>query len=178
MKIEDNFLEKESFDNLQDLLLGDNFSWYYNSAVDYEDEVNNNFQFTHTFYKFNEPQSDHYDALRPILHKLDIFSLLRIKSNLLTKTPNIIKNAFHVDEVNMPVEKIKQWTTSIFYLNTNNGYTEFEDGTKVESVANRIVTFPADIKHRGTSCTDQKTRVLINFYYYIGRRRFKPDAIL
>ena len=63
-------------------------------------------------------------------------------------------------------EKLKQWTTSIFYVNTNNGYTEFEDGTKVESVENRLVTFSLNMKHRGTSCTDEKTRVVINFNYF------------
>ena len=63
-------------------------------------------------------------------------------------------------------EKLKQWTTSIFYVNTNNGYTKFEDGTKVESVANRMLTFPANMKHIGTSCTDEQTRVVINFNYF------------
>ena len=64
-------------------------------------------------------------------------------------------------------EKIlSQITTSIFYVNTNNGYTKFEDGTKVESVANRLVSFPANKKHTGTSCTDEKTRVVINFNYF------------
>ena len=50
-------------------------------------------------------------------------------------------------------------------MNTNNGYTEFEDGTKVESVANRFVSFPEKMKHRGTSCTDKKTRIVININY-------------
>jgi len=58
------------------------------------------------------------------------------------------------------------WTTAILYMNTNNGYTKFEDGTKVESVANRMITFPANMKHSGTSCTDEKTRVVINFNYF------------
>jgi hypothetical protein len=50
-------------------------------------------------------------------------------------------------------------------VNTNNGYTKFEDGTKVECVANRLLTFPTNIKHCGASCTDEKTRVVINFNY-------------
>ena len=58
-------------------------------------------------------------------------------------------------------------STSIFYMNTNNGYTKFEDGTKVESVANRMVTFPANMKHAETSCTDEKIRVVINFNLFI-----------
>ena len=93
---------------------------------------------------------------------------MRIKANLLTRTPNIIENTFHIDigDECMSEEKLKQWTTSILYINTNNGYTKFEDGTKVESVANRMVTFSANLKHRGTSCTDEKTRVVINFNYF------------
>ena len=47
-----------------------------------------------------------------------------------------------------------------------NGYTIFEDGAKVESVANRMITFPANVKHKGTSCSDEKTRVNINFNYF------------
>ena len=66
----------------------------------------------------------------------------------------------------MSEEKQKQWTTSILYVNTNNGYTKFEDGTIVESVANRLVSFPSNMKHTGTSCTDEKTRVVINFNYF------------
>ena len=50
-------------------------------------------------------------------------------------------------------------------MNTNNGYTEFENGTTVESEENRMVVFPAEMKHRGTSCTDKKIRVVINFNY-------------
>ena len=42
---------------------------------------------------------------------------------------------------------------------------KFEDGTKVPSVANTFVTFPSDIKHTGTTCTDQKFRSVINFNY-------------
>ena len=101
------------------------------------------------------------------MNRINSISLWRIKTNLLTRTSNIIENAFHIDMFsNMSEEKLKQWTTSIFYVNTNNGYTEFEDGTKVESVANRFISFPANLKHRGTSCTDENTRVVINFNYF------------
>ena len=67
---------------------------------------------------------------------------------------------------NILEEKQKQWTTSIFYVNTNDGYTLFEDGTKVESVANRMLSFPANMRHTGTTCTDQQIRIVINFNYF------------
>ena len=37
---------------------------------------------------------------------------------------------------------------------------------KVESIENRFVTFPSHLHHTGTTCTDQKRRVVINFNYY------------
>ena len=56
-------------------------------------------------------------------------------------------------------------TTAILYLNTNNGYTEFKSGDKVKSVSNRVVVFDSNLKHRTVTCTDQKTRIVINFNY-------------
>ena len=56
--------------------------------------------------------------------------------------------------------------TAIFYLNTNNGYTLFEDGTKIESVANRLLTFDANLPHTGTSCTDKQFRCVLNINYF------------
>ena len=164
MKIEDNILGKKEFDELQTLMMSGDFAWYYNSHI--VDEGEKDFQFTHTFYKHNTPQSNHYTKLIPIIDKLDLHSLAKIKSNLLTRTSNIVKHTFHIDMEDMSKEKLKHWTTSIFYMNTNNGYTEFEDGTKVESIANRMVTFPSNMKHKGTSCTDERTRVVINFNYF------------
>ena len=165
MNIIDDFLEQKDFDKLQTFMMGADFDWHYNDAVVYrrqEDE----FQFIHIFYKDAAPRSSTIQFLDPILVKINPISILRIKTNLLTRTPNIVENTFHVDISSVSEEKLKQLTISIFYVNTNNGYTEFEDGTKVESVANRLITFPANLKHRGTSCTDEKRRIIINFNYF------------
>ena len=165
MNIIDDFLEQKDFDKLQTFIMGADFDWHYNDAVVYrrqEDE----FQFIHIFYKDAAPRSSTIQFLDPILVKINPISILRIKTNLLTRTPNIVENTFHVDISSVSEEKLKQLTISIFYVNTNNGYTEFEDGTKVESVANRLITFPANLKHRGTSCTDEKRRIIINFNYF------------
>ena len=164
MKIEDNFLDQEEFIKLQTFMMDGGFAWHYNDGIDDERELNK-FQFIHMFYYTPTPRSGYFEKLNPILNKINPVSLFRIKANLLTKTPTIVENEFHVDIDKMPEERLKQWTNSILYMNTNNGYTKFEDGTKVESVANRMVTFPADTKHTGTSCTDERTRVVINFNY-------------
>ena len=167
MKIEDNFLEQKVFYELKSLLMGVNLPWYYNPIIDSADDIDK-FQFVHRFYEDFSPRSEFIGQMNPILDIIKPISLCRIKANLLTRTSNIIENLFHVDIGNLEnsPEKLKQWTTSIFYVNTNDGYTKFEDGSVVESVANRMVTFPADMKHTGTSCTDEKRRIVINFNYF------------
>jgi len=166
MKIKDNFLKQEDFNRIQELMEKSSpLPWYYTNAIDSQDDVDK-FQFVHKFYGNQSPVSPCMNDLTPILDIIQPISILRIKANLLTRTPKIVENTFHVDISNASEEKLKQWTTSIFYINTNNGYTKFENGEKVESVANRMVTFPANLKHAGTSCTDERTRIVINFNYF------------
>ena len=50
-------------------------------------------------------------------------------------------------------------------MNTNNGGTKFEDGTFVNSVANRMITFDASLKHAPVSCTDSSRRIVVNINY-------------
>ena len=162
----DNFVDQDSFQMLQKTMFDLSFHWSYNSVIDYEDDKDK-FQFTHNFYdqKTGGSSSIFYNDrfFNNILKKVGSKEIFRIKANLLTKTPEIVPNRFHTDiQGNWGVIP---YITSILYMNTNNGYTEFEDGTKVESVANRFISFPMDMKHRGTSCTDEKIRVVINFNY-------------
>ena len=165
MKIEDYFLEEKEFVPIQKVLMSGQFAWFYMDMIDDGEDIDK-FQFIHNLYFNHAPTSEFLKTVEPILKKLNPMSLWRIKANLLIRTPNIVENTFHVDISDFSEEKLKQWTTSILYINTNNGYTKFEDGTKVESVANRMVIFPSNMKHTGTSCTDEKTRVVINFNYF------------
>ena len=164
----DNFLPQEQFDYVAHHI-PDFIPWnYLNSTILYTGDNDNkdklyDWQMTHMFYKHPHFTSDEYDYVKPIVDKLNPLLVERIKANL---SPNAEKNleyGFHTDVV--PVEVAKQFMTAIYYVNTNNGYTTFEDGTKVNSVANRLVTFSANIEHTGTTCTDTKNRVVINFVY-------------
>ena len=55
---------------------------------------------------------------------------------------------------------------AIFYINTCDGYTKLEDGTKIDSVANRMLLFDASKPHTPSDCTNQSVRVNINFNYF------------
>ena len=157
--IVDNFLEPDDFHNLQILMLGEEIPWYYMDKIDYPDDEDK-FQFTHAFYD----GGDNGPYTVRLFHFIS--DPYRIKANLIPRTSEIKVGKFHTD-INEKKLLPESHTTSILYVNTNNGYTEFEDGTKVESVANRFVTFPTETKHRGTSCTDKKVRIVINFNYQL-----------
>ena len=73
---------------------------------------------------------------------------------------------FHIDLSFMDHGRMSEWRTGILYLNTNNGYTLFEDGTKIESVANRFISFPSAMSHKGTTCSDENKRIILNFNYF------------
>ena len=158
----DDFLPQEEFDLLEDYMMGYYFPWYYMDRESYETETDT-FQFQHTFYRGGEYplKSDYYDLIKPILRKLkvDEKKLHRIKAILTPKTSEHRFSGYHID--------YKDMTTVAFYVNTNNGYTEFQKGAKVKSVANRAAIFDSNLVHGGHTTTDQKTRVLINFNYEI-----------
>lgn len=162
-----DFLNPEDFKIIQDLLLGDSFPWYFNEGIVYSDEDNPDyFQFTHVFFSDICNFSSYFEILSPILMRLKPVSLLRIKSNLLTKTEKNIEHGYHIDFPHLKDKKNQQFTTAIFYINTNDGYTKFKDGNIVKSVENRLVMFDSKVPHTGSSCTDEKSRVVINFNYF------------
>ena len=168
MEVIDEFLDSSQFKSLYDFMMGDEIPWYFNSYVDYATgdyrfiDDPDNYQFVHNFYTIGkESHSYLLPTLAPIIEKINCKKLLRVKSNLNPRTSNHIKRNFHIDSD-------RTWNkhkTSILYINTNNGWTEFEDGSKVNSVSNRMVIFDSPIKHAGITCTDEKSRVLINFNY-------------
>ena len=166
--IKENFVPQDFFTKMQNLFFGKEFPWYLGEPIDMDvldpDPLCNpldNFQLGHTFYLKDKPVSPYYNVcIKPFVKALGIKHLLRIKINLNPRTENIIKHGFHVDN------NYDDSLTSILYLNTNDGYTEFENGTKVESVENRLVTFDTPLKHTGTTCTNQKYRLTLNLNYY------------
>ena len=159
MKVIDNFLLPDQFKLVSDYMMGPYCTWSYNPFVDYQNSIFSAFDLDD--YQFIHNFSIEDSILFPLVERLNIKEVVRIKANLNPRTSEIVERKFHTDVD----DKCK---TAVFYINTNNGWTEFEDGSKVESVANRVVIFDSHTKHKGTTCSDQKTRVVINFNYYEG----------
>lgn len=160
MKVYKNFLDKEHFKNIKNLLTSSHFPWYLTSILSYDTEKFNS-QICHTLYKNNNINSKFYNDLKPVYEKIQWFSLLRLKANLIMRTETIIEHGMHIDYVKPPCKTY----TGILYLNTNNGYTKFSNGKIIKSEENKYVEFDSQLEHTGTSCTDQDYRIVINFNY-------------
>ena len=161
MKIIDDFLSPSDFKLTQNFFFSENFPWYFCDTITGPDGGLDQYQFTHTFFSLSQPFDSNYsNFLQPILTKLNAKYILRIKANLRPRTTQGVLSPFHTDM------KLNQ-QTAIFYLNTNNGYTKFHNDTypDVPSVANRLLTFYGGLKHTGSSCTDQNTRIVLNINY-------------
>ena len=166
IEVTDDYLPKEQFREVEAHLMGALWPWYFNGFIDSEDEGEVNdpskFQFTYAFFHQKNWVNSGEKVIWPLTQKINPIAWLRIKANLNVWTPEHRTNTFHVDQIGMGEVP---FYTSIYYVNTNNGKTLFEDGTEVANVANRLVTFPGNTLHTGCSCTNQKRRVLINFNY-------------
>jgi len=66
-KIIDNFLSKDEFSKLENVLLGNNFPWYLNDGVNFIGDKF--FQFVHNFYQNYSIHSDFYSIVEPLVKK-------------------------------------------------------------------------------------------------------------
>jgi len=162
IEVIDNFLDKNSFENIKKLMLSEDFPWYYNSKKTCGYDFDENYQFCHYFYNNHSIESpDTFKMLYPLISKINPFALVKIKANLTGKTPEHVDYGYHRDYVTD-----SKLYTAIYYINSNNGSTSFKDGPTVASKENRIVIFDSQIFHSGTSCTDEGFRVLLNLNFY------------
>lgn len=162
--IKDDFLPINTFKSIQESILGSYFPWYFQNMIDYEDELDDfsKYQFIVPTVRYsqvltNAGLSELNVVLQPFGQEAEI---LRAKYNLQPWTKRIQKNSFHVD---LDKNSITPETyTCIFYINTCNGYTEFENGIKVDSVENRMLIFNPTLMHRGTTTSNSQKRVVLN----------------
>ena len=172
--VKDNFLNKNHLKVIQNYLLeSDEFPWYYQDhkvykksfLPEYDNFVTSlyDYQLCHLFFNNCKILSDYYGLLNPFFQIIKPITILKIKANLTLAAPSVMQYDFHTDYPD--TEIYHNAKTAIFYVNTNDGYTLFEGGSKISSIENRFVYFNSHITHAGTTTTD-KRRVVINFNYF------------
>jgi|688.fasta_scaffold690414_1 hypothetical protein len=169
-KIIDNLLSKSELETIQSTMEGPDFPWHLHHKVKKDIKLdgsneNYNFQFIHGFYNNFAPTSPFAEMLNPILERIDPAAIMRIKANLTPATPEIIEYGMHTD-YGLNGTTNHSGKSAVFYVNSNDGYTVFENGEKVESVANRLLVFDPHTLHSGSSHTNTKARIVINLNYF------------
>lgn len=161
LDIKDNFLNDVYFKSIKEEVLGTSFPWYLQKGVNYSTDGHT--QMTHIIYNHNVVQSRFYENLLPFFSELKAIHLVRVKFNLIYRQEKIIEHGLHID-----IEDIRPgMKTAILYMNTNNGYTIFENGEKVNSLENRVVSFDAGLKHSGTTNNcEQHYRCVLTVNYF------------
>jgi hypothetical protein len=170
MEVYDNFLDESDFRPLYHTVSGTNLPWFFNTQVlgNIPDHaLLKDYQLTHMLYNNGFIQSQYYQEFHPLVERLNVFSLIRMKLNCNVYAQDSYEHGMHIDIPNPPAgAKVK---TAVFYFNTNDGYTRFESNNqKVESVENRCVIFDSAEKHTGSNPTNSKVRYVanINFIAY------------
>lgn len=157
-KIIDNFLDKESFLKIKEYITSNNFPWFYNKDVS-DNKSNDGIYFTHLFFNREFNKSNFFNLIVPILSKLKIKSLIRIKANNYPPTQKIFEHKSHTD-FNF------KHLGFLYYINTNDGFTRLDKKTIINSVENRGLFFDSSIIHNSSTCTTASGRININFNYF------------
>ena len=175
-EIIDNFLSDHEFKFLQEhIVWNKNFPINFTSEVaklksdlDYnvtDEEIDREYWCwygTHLFYNHIQLSPD-YDLIDSMFiqkfKSLDKYhSLMRAKLNFYPYTESIREHPKHIDY------HFSNWG-AVFSLNTCDGFTRLSDGTKINSVENRIVFFDSSKEHNSSTTSNSKGRYNINFNF-------------
>ena len=160
IKVIDNYLNQEDFLRIKNTLESPNFPWYYQKNInDNHSEKDLDCYFTHYLFNQKNGQSSFYYIIKPILNKLNVKALIRIKSNLYPRTEKLEIHKPHSDYT-------YKHKGAIFYINTNDGKTILNKNKEINSVENRLLLFEPHLSHSSTSTTNVKSRININFNYF------------
>tara|TARA_B100001109_G_scaffold5114_1_gene3907 strand:+ start:217 stop:714 length:498 start_codon:yes stop_codon:yes gene_type:complete len=157
-KIIPNFLSYYAFDDLTTAFTHNNFPWHYPQSEGEPEQYSHLLYYDHQFSRSISPQL--MNALQIIItDKLNAIATLRVKINATPR--NAPEQIWHQDWYISTPNK-----TCVLYLNDNDGYTEFRDGTKVDSVKNTAVIFDSNTEHRGVPATNVDRRLVLNINYF------------
>ena len=172
IRVKDNFLNERDFIYLKELFFHENTTWKaaWQIADTLEVSDKNNYDdwfLAHMIYLDDEIVSSAFNDVKERLisqiketEQADFAALTRIKVNFYPHTNVVNEHKAHKDSASA-----RRWRGAIYCLNTCDGYTGFADGTKVESVENRLILFDSLEEHFSTSTSNAQARLNININY-------------
>jgi len=170
IKVLENVLSEEDWSELNEDLNSSSFPWFYQKVVSNIKTTNpKTFYMTHGYVKLDEGVNSvwaekHNRAICKFLtnyFQKDI-DLYWSKANLFTRHTKNYLCGYHVD-----IENIPDIYTMIYYINTNNGGTQIQNGTFIPSIKNTAVLMSADTMHSTLVQTDTNVRLNMNFNFKV-----------
>jgi len=157
-KIIKKFLAIEFFEKIKHIIMEPDFPWRKRDHSTGWDHM----YFTYCFYNYMNSQSEIYAPyIIPILKKLEAEAPIQVRANMFISA--LFKaSSWHCDYT----FKCK---TAILYLNDCDGGTELKINNKtifIKAVANQMLVFDTDVKHRGITSKKEPLRYIINFNYF------------
>lgn len=147
----------EEYTSIQDLQ--DCVPMYYSQYVADESDTKGSGYFLNMMYHAPVPYNQYFDIIcGPLLSKVDFKAVIRAKVNWFPRTPEVRQNGMHQD-FTYPHH------TLLYSVNTCDGYTTLECGTKIDSVANRALIFRGDLPHSSSTTSDKALRCNININF-------------
>ena len=158
-EIIDNFLSEKSYKKIEETISNNYFPWFLQNKINnFQKDNVFNYYFSHTFFDNEKINSDAFNIWEELLSKIKFKNLIRVKANLYPRTETILEHEKHLDYTENGI-------TSLYYINTNNGFTNLNDEIKVSSVSNRFLKFSNNTLHNSSTCTDQKYRLTVVINY-------------
>ena len=163
MQVIDNFLEEDYFEYLYNKITDQKkFGWQFQRKVaTYEENENrnlNHFYWVHSLYYDYKIESEHYEDFHHLFRELKVQFLHRARCLLFV---NQGVQHIHDRHIDTPCTS----NTALIYMNTNDGFTEFEDGERIDSIKNRLLLFDGSVPHSSSTPTDCRERMLISVTY-------------
>ena len=167
-KILDNFLDQDSFLEIKKFITSPRCQWRFVDFIAHKDKRDNDKDgyFIHSFTdRYPETLEERFSVspnfillsklMLKIKENVSYKSILRVRSSLYPRRHTQNPDPMHVDYA-FP------HTVCIYYVNTSNGYTMFNEGKKVSSLENRLLIFSGSEKHCSVVQTDTSARFIIN----------------
>jgi|SRR5210317_1176891 len=163
-KVIDNFLQKDQYFHLKNLITNFEFPWRRRLNLFQDGHPSNNGYFTFCFYNNYQPQSEWFEHfIVPILDKLKAASVIQVRANMHMKELFGVEDVpFHEDYAGL-----KNYTTAILNF-SNDGGTRIKinnENFDINSKENRLLIMDGNTLHTTIKNDKLDVRYLLNFNY-------------
>jgi len=158
-KIIKNFLDKDKFTKVKNIITDKDFPWYYKS----NNEVEAGY-FSHSLFHDNEITSTFNKILtEDIYKKLKPIAVIQARANLL------LSSLFYNKKSKWHTDYNHNNFTAIYYLNTADGGTEVKDNDEIKFIKaeeNKLLVMKGYTLHRALLSINVEKRYILNFNYF------------